>query len=159
MRSCSGFTPLRTSSAEVWFSLSQGDETVTLRDKINQAVDKSRNCRQLSYKALDLLEELFNAELKSMAGGCKKPECIFAVLFHSTGGDFETSVELFSSLEFAAQYVARDVCQLMNAVNIPTDTPYDRIATQVKSSKRYAVTIRGASYIWRVAENKVDAEC
>ena len=132
---------------------------MTLRDKINNAVDEAGNCRRLSYKALDLLEELFNAELKSVAGGCKKPECIYAVMFHSTGGDFETSVELFSSLEFAAQYVARDACQLMNACNIPTDTPYDRIATQVKSRKRYVVTIRGASYIWRVAEKKVDAEC
>ena len=132
---------------------------MTLRDKINDAVDEAGNCRRLSYKALDLLEELFDAELKSVAGGCKKPECIYAVMFHSTGGDFQTSVELFSSLASAAQYVARDACQLMNACNIPTDTPYDRIATQVKSRKRYVVTIRGASYIWRVTEKKVDAEC
>lgn len=132
---------------------------MTLRDKIKNAVDEAGNCRRLSYKALDLLEELFDAELKSVSGTCKKPGCIYAAMFHSTGGDFETSVELFSSLAFAAQYVARDVCQLMNAVNIPTDTPYDRIATQVKSRKRYVVTIRGASYIWRVAEKKVDAEC
>ena len=130
-----------------------------LRDKINNAVDEAGNCRRLSYKALDLLEELFNAELKSVAGACKKPRCIYAVMFHSTGADFETSVELFSSLAFAAQYVAHDACQVMNAVNIPTDTPYDRIAAQVKSRKRYVVTIRGASYIWRVVEKKVDAEC
>lgn len=132
---------------------------MTLRDKINNAVDEAGNCRRLSYKALDLLEELFNAELKDLAGTCKMPRCIYAVMFHSTGGDFETSVELFSSLEFAAQYVARDACQLMNAFNIPTDTSYDRIATQVKSRKRYAVTIRGASYIWRVEQKKVDSEC
>ena len=132
---------------------------MTLRDKINNAVDEARNCRRLSYKALDLLEKLFNAELTNLAGTCKTPRCIYAVMFHSTGGDFETSVELFSSLAFAAQYVARDACQLMDAVNIPTDTPYDRIATQVKSRKRYVVTIRGASYIWRVVEKKVDAEC
>ena len=132
---------------------------MTLRDKINNAVDEVRNCRRLSYKALDLLEKLFNAELTNLAGTCKTPRCIYAVMFHSTGGDFETSVELFSSLAFAAQYVARDACQLMDAVNIPTDTPYDRIATQVKSRKRYVVTIRGASYIWRVVEKKVDAEC
>lgn len=132
---------------------------MTLRDKINRAVDEAGNCRRISYKALDLLEELFNAELKSVAGTCKKPECIYAVMFLSTGGDFETSVELFSSLAFAAQYVARDVCQLMNAYNIPTDTPYDRIATQVKSRKRYVVTIRGASYIWRIEEKKVDSAC
>ena len=132
---------------------------MTLRDKINNAVDEAGNCRRLSYKALDLLEELFNAELKSVAGACKKPSCVYAVMFHSTGADFETSVELFSSLAFAAQYVARGACQLMNACNVPTDTPYDRIATQVKSRKRYVVTIRGASYIWRVVEKKVDAEC
>ena len=132
---------------------------MTLRDKINNAVDEAGNCRRLSYKALDLLEELFNAELKGVAGTCKKPERIYAVMFHSTGGDFETSVELFSSLESAAQYVALDACQLMNAYNVLTDTPYDRIAKQVKSRKRYVVTIRGASYIWRVAEKKVDAEC
>lgn len=42
---------------------------MTLRDKINNAVDEAGNCRRLSYKALDLLEELFNAELKSVAGG------------------------------------------------------------------------------------------
>lgn len=129
------------------------DIEMTLRDKINNAVDEAGNCRRLSYKALDLLEELFDAELKSVAGRCKKPGCIYAVMFHSTGADFETSVELFSSLASAAQYVARD------AYNIPTDTPYDRIATQVKSCKRYMVTICGASYIWRVAEKKVDAEC
>ena len=132
---------------------------MTLRDKINNAVDEARNCRRLSYKALDLLEKLFNAELTNLAGTCRTPRCIYAVMFHSTGADFETSVELFSSLAFAAQYVARDACQLMDAVNIPTDTPYDRIATQVKSRKRYVVTIRGASYIWRVVEKKVDAEC
>ena len=132
---------------------------MTLRDKINNAVDEAGNCRRLSYKALDLLEALFNAEMKSVAGRCKKPECIYAVMFHSTGGDFETSVELFSSLEFAAQYVARDASQLMDAFNIPTDTPSDRLATKVKSRKRYVVTIRGASYIWRVVEKKVDAEC
>ena len=132
---------------------------MTLRDKINNAVDEAGNCRRLSYKALDLLEELFDAELKSVAGTCKKPSCVYAVMFHSTGADFETSVELFSSLEFAAQYVALDACQLMNAYNVLTGTPYDRIAKQVKSRKRYAVTIRGASYIWRVAEKKVDAEC
>ena len=132
---------------------------MTLRDKINNAVDEAGNCRRLSYKALDLLEELFNAELTNLAGTCKTPRCIYAVMFHSTGSHFETSVELFSSLESAAQYVARDVCQVMNAYNIPTDTPYDRIATQVKSRKRYVVTIRGASYIWRVVEKKVDAEC
>ena len=132
---------------------------MTLRDKINNAVDGDRNCRRLSYKALDLLEELFNAELKCVAGTCKTPRCIYAVMFHSTGADFETSVELFSSLAFAAQYVARGACQLMNACNVPTDTPYDKIATQVKSRKRYVVTIRGASYIWRVVEKKVDAEC
>ena len=132
---------------------------MTLRDKINNAVDEVRNCRRLSYKALDLLEELFNAELTNLAGTSKTPRCIYAVMFHSTGADFETSVELFSSLAFAAQYVARGACQLMNACNVPTDTPYDRIATQVKSRKRYVVTIRGASYIWRVVEKKVDAEC
>ena len=132
---------------------------MTLRDKINNAVDEARNCRRLSYKALDLLEKLFNAELTNLAGTCKTPRCIYAVMFHSTGGDFETSVELFSSLAFAAQCVARDACQVMNACNVPTDTPYDRIATQVKSRKRYVVTIRGASYIWRVVEKKVDAEC
>ena len=132
---------------------------MTLRDKINNAVEEAGNCRRLSCKALDLLEELFDAELKSVAGTCKKPSCVYAVMFHSTGGDFETSVELFSSLEFAAQYVARDACLVMNAYNISTETPYDRIAKQVKSRKRYAVTIRGASYIWRVAEKKVDAEC
>ena len=132
---------------------------MTLRDKINNAVDEARNCRRLSYKALDLLEKLFNAELTNLAGTCKTPRCIYAVMFHSTGADFETSVELFSSLEFAAQCVARDACQVMNACNVPTDTPYDRIATQVKSRKRYVVTIRGASYIWRVVEKKVDAEC
>ena len=132
---------------------------MTLRDKINNAVDEARNCRRLSYKALDLLEKLFNAELTNLAGTCKTPRCIYAVMFHSTGADFETSVELFSSLESAAQYVARDACQVMDAVNIPTDTPYDSIATQVKSRKRYVVTIRGASYIWRVVEKKVDAEC
>ena len=44
---------------------------MTLRDKINNAVDEAGNCRRLSYKALDLLEELFNAELKSVAGACK----------------------------------------------------------------------------------------
>ena len=132
---------------------------MTLRDKINNAVDEAGNCRRLSYKALDLLEELFNAELTNQAGTCKTPRCIYAVMFHSTGADFETSVELFSSLEFAAQCVARDACQVMNACNVPTDMPYDRIATQVKSRKRYVVTIRGASYIWRVVEKKVDAEC
>ena len=132
---------------------------MTLRDKINNAVDEAGNCRRLSYKALDQLEELFDAELKRVAGTCKKPSCVYAVMFHSTGGDFETSVELFSSLGFAAQYVARDACQLMNAYNIPTDTPYDKIAVQVKLRKRYVVTIRGASYIWRVAEKKVAAEC
>ena len=132
---------------------------MTLRDKINNAVDEARNCRRLSYKALDLLEKLFNAELTNLAGTCKTPRCIYAVMCHSTGADFETSVELFSSLAFAAQYVARDACQVMDAVNIPTDTPYDSIATQVKSRKRYVVTIRGASYIWRVVEKKVDAEC
>lgn len=132
---------------------------MTLRDKINNAVDEARNCRRLSYKALDLLEKLFNAELTNLAGTCKTPRCIYAVMFHSTGADFETSVELFSSLEFAAQCVARDACQVMNACNVPTDTPYDRIATQVKSRKRYVLTIRGASYIWRVVEKKVDAEC
>ena len=132
---------------------------MTLRDKINNAVDEARNCRRLSYKALDLLEKLFNAELTNLAGTCKTPRCIYAVMFHSTGADFETSVELFSSLAFAAQYVARGACQLMNACNVPTDTPYDKIATQVKSRKRYVVTIRGASYIWRVVEKKVDAEC
>ena len=132
---------------------------MTLRDKINNAVDEARNCRRLSYKALDLLEKLFNAELTNLAGTCKTPRCIYAVMFHSTGGDFETSVELFSSLAFAAQYVARGACQVMNACNVPTDTPYDKIATQVKSRKRYVVTIRGASYIWRVVEKKVDAEC
>ena len=132
---------------------------MTLRVKINNAVDEARNCRRLSYKALDLLEKLFNAELTNLAGTCKTPRCIYAVMFHSTGADFETSVELFSSLEFAAQCVARDACQVMNACNVPTDTPYDRIATQVKSRKRYVLTIRGASYIWRVVEKKVDAEC
>ena len=132
---------------------------MTLRDKINNAVDEARNCRRLSYKALDLLEKLFNAELTNLAGTCKTPRCIYAVMFHSTGADFETSVELFSSLAFAAQCVARDACQVMNACNVPTDMPYDRIATQVKSRKRYVVTIRGASYIWRVVEKKVDAEC
>lgn len=132
---------------------------MTLRDKINNAVDEAGNCRRLSYKALNLLEELFNAELKSVAGTCKKPRCVYAVMFRSTGGDFEISVELFSSLEFAAQYVARNACQLMNTFNILTDTPYDRIAAQLKSRKRYVVTIRGASYIWRVVEKKVDAEC
>ena len=130
-----------------------------MRDKINNAVDEARNCRRLSYKALDLLEKLFNAELTNLAGTCKTPRCIYAVMFHSTGADIETSVELFSSLAFAAQYVARDACQVMNACNVPTDTPYDRIATQVKSRKRYVLTIRGASYIWRVVEKKVDAEC
>ena len=132
---------------------------MTLRDKINNAVDEARKCRRLSYKAVDLLEELFNAELTNLAGTSKTPRCIYAVMFHSTGADFETSVELFSSLAFAAQYVARGACQLMNACNVPTDTPYDKIATQVKSRKRYVVTIRGASYIWRVVEKKVDAEC
>lgn len=132
---------------------------MTLRDKINNAVDEAGNCRRLSYKALNLLEELFNAELKSVAGTCKKPRCVYAFMFRSTGGDFEISVELFSSLEFAAQYVARDACQLMNAFNNLADTPYDRIAAQLKSRKRYVVTIRGASYIWRVVEKKVNAEC
>ena len=132
---------------------------MTLRDKIKNAVDEAGNCRRLSYKALDLLEKLFNAELTNLAGTCKTPRCIYAVMFHSTGGDFETSVELFSSLAFAAQCVARDACQVMNACNVPTDTPYDSIATQVKSRKRYVLTIRGASYIWRVVEKKVDAEC
>ena len=132
---------------------------MTLRDKINNAVDEAGNCRRLSYKALDLLEDLFNAELTNLAVTCKTPRCIYAVMFHSTGGDFETEAELFSSLTSAAQYVARDATQLMEAYNIPTDTSYDRIATQVKSRKRYVVTIRGASYIWRVVEKKVDAEC
>ena len=36
----------------------------TLRDKINHAVEEARNCRPLSYAALDLLEDLFEKELR-----------------------------------------------------------------------------------------------
>jgi hypothetical protein len=130
---------------------------ITLRDKINRAVDEARNCRRLSYAALDLLEDLFERELfDRMSSGMsrKSSERVYVVEFSSTGSDFRSDVDIYATRDAASKAVIREAKKFAKIIGLQFDAPDLQIKRALRNGQ-YSIFSRGAIYSWQLSAKKV----
>ena len=129
----------------------------TLRDKINHAVEEARNCRPLSYTALDLLEDLFEKELRERMSACadkKTIDRIYGVSSYSNGDDFPPLFNVYATRDAAKKAVIREIRGIADTCGLPFNLTDAELSRALRNG-HYSVTVRGARYSWHIQSMKV----
>ncbi len=129
---------------------------MTLRDKINRVVDEAC-CRRLSYTALDMLEDLFEKELRKRMSACvdkKTIDRIYGVSSYSNGDDFPPLFNVFATRDAAKKAVIREIRGIAATCGLPFNLTDAELSRALRNG-HYSVTMRGARYSLHIQSMKV----
>lgn len=129
---------------------------MTLRDKINRVVDEAC-CRRLSYTALDMLEDLFEKELRERMSACadkKTIDRIYGVSSYSNGDDFPPLCNVFATRDDAKKAVIREIRGITDTCSLPFNLTDAELSRALRNG-HYSVTVRGARFSWHIQSMKV----
>ena len=129
----------------------------TLRDKINRVVDESGNCRRLSYAALDLLEDLFEKELRermSENANKKTIDRVYGVSSYSNVNDFPPLFNVYATRDAAKKAAIREIRGVVDTCGLPFNLTDVELGRALRNG-HCSVMVRGARYSWHIQSMKV----